>query len=174
MGARAFAPGERLVREGQHPATRIYFLLEGAVRVYYLTDGAEHTRNFTFEGRFATAYDSVLTGCPARITIEALEPVRTLHFDGALLAAMYRRHPIWEHMGRRIAERIWLEKEDKEHRLRVYSAEEHYRLLIERGWQGLERVPLRHVASYLGVTPETLSRIRARMRTEPGGVDAAS
>jgi hypothetical protein len=63
----------------------------------------------------------------------------------------------------------WMQHQDKEMRFRVYGPEAHYRLLLERGSPLIGRVPLRHLASYLQITPETLSRIRRRVRVEPAG-----
>lgn len=155
-----FRRGEHLLREGS-VARRMYFILRGSTRTYYLTDGREMTRNFTFEGRFAGS--SVLAGRAAHVSIQALEPTDVLGFPGDLLSVMYDRHRCWERIGRCIAEMYWLEKEEKELRFRSHTPEEHYRLLVARGSLMTRRVPLRHLASYLGVAPETLSRIRARI-----------
>jgi CRP-like cAMP-binding protein len=152
--------GEHLVREGG-VVHRKYFILRGCTRTYYLADGREMTRNFSFEGRFAGS--SVLAGRAAHVSVQALEPTDVLGFSGDLLAVMYDRHRCWERIGRRVAEEFWLEKEEKELRFRLHSPEEHYRLLVARGHLMTRRVPLRHLASYLGVAPETLSRIRARI-----------
>ena len=160
---RHFRRGEHLVREGS-VVHRKYFILRGCTRTYYLADGREMTRNFTFEGRFAGS--SVLAGRAAHVSVQALEPTDALGFPGDLLAVMYDRHRCWERIGRRIAEQAYVEKEDKEQRLRRLTPEEHYRLLVARGHPMVTRVPLRHLASYLGVRPETLSRIRRRVRVD--------
>jgi CRP/FNR family transcriptional regulator, anaerobic regulatory protein len=157
---RHFRRGEHLVREGS-VAHGKYFIVRGCTRTYYLADGREMTRNFTFEGRITSA--SVLVGRTAHVSVQALEPTDTLCFPADLLAVMYDRHRCWERLGRRVAEEYWLEKEEKELRFRQHTPEEHYRLLVARGHLMTRRVPLRHLASYLGITPETLSRIRARI-----------
>jgi len=79
---------------------------------------------------------------------------------------MYNRHPCWDRFGRRILEAQWLRQSDKARRFRVYSPEEHYKLLIERRSPIIDRVPLNQLASFLLITPETLSRIRARIRSK--------
>ena len=155
-----FRRGEHLVREGS-VGKRMYFILRGSTRTYYLADGREATRNFTFENRFAGS--SLLAGRAMTVSVQALEPTDALGFPGDLLPVMYDRHRCWERIGRRIAENYWLEKEEKELRFRMHTPEEHYRLLVARGALMTRRVPLRHLASYLGVAPETLSRIRARI-----------
>jgi CRP/FNR family transcriptional regulator, anaerobic regulatory protein len=165
---RHFRRGEHLQREGS-VIKRMYFILRGSTRTYYLSDGREAIRNFTFENRFAGS--TVMTGRVTHVSIQALEPTDTLEFPGDLLPVLYDRHRCWERIGRCVAEKYWLEKEEKELRFRLYSPEEHYRLLVEGRHLMTRRVPLRHLASYLGIAPETLSRIRARIAAaEPGAV----
>jgi CRP-like cAMP-binding protein len=162
---RDFAPREYLVREG-HPTSAIFFIVSGLVRMYYNRDGRELVRGFDMEGRWAAVYESVLTGEPSTFSIEALEPTRTISFNGQILKALYDRHPCWDRFGRRILEAQWIRQSDKARRFRVYTPEEHYRLLIARKSPLIDRVPLNQLASFLQITPETLSRIRTRIREE--------
>ena len=163
--SRNFAPRQHIVREG-HPSPCVHFIVSGLVRLYYNRDGRELVRGFDYEGRWATAYESVLTGEPASFSIEALEFTHTVSFTSDTLRAAYNRHPCWDRFGRRILEAQWIRQSDKARRFRVYSAEEHYRLLIARRSPLIDRVPLNQLASFLQITPETLSRIRARIRAE--------
>jgi len=165
MLAREFAPREHIVREGR-PAPYVHFIVSGLVRLYYNREGRELVRGFDFENRWAAAYESVLTGEPATFSIETLEPTRTLSFTAETLRLLYNRHPCWDRFGRRILEAEWVRQADKARRFRVYSPEEHYKVLIARRSPIIDRVPLNQLASYLHVTPETLSRIRARIRSE--------
>ncbi len=139
------------------------------MRLYYNHDGRELLRGFDYEGRFVAAYVSVLTGEPAILSVQALEPTHTLAFPGDLLRSLYERHPCWDRFGRRVLEMQWTREMDRARRFRIYAPEEHYRLLIERGSPLVDRVPLNQLASYLQITPETLSRIRARIRGENRG-----
>ncbi len=162
---RRFGAREHLVWEGRPDAT-IHFILSGLVRLYYNEDGDELVQGFDMENRFVTAYESVLTGGPALFSVQALEPTHTMAFDGNALRSMYEQHPCWDRFGRRILEAQWLRQTDKARRFRVYTPEEHYRLLIARGSPIIDRVPLNQLASFLRIAPETLSRIRARIRDE--------
>ena len=159
---RDFSARDHLVREG-HSTSAIHFIVSGLVRLYYNRDGRELVRGFDFEGRWATVYESVLTGDPSTFSIETLEPTRTISFSARVLDALYARHPCWDRFGRRILEAQWIRQSDKARRFRVYSPEEHYRLLIARRSPLIDRVPLNQLASFLQITPETLSRIRGRL-----------
>ena len=162
---RHFDRREHLFRQGRREPS-IRYIVSGLVRLYYHEDGREVVRGFDYECRFVTAYESVLTGGPATFSAQAIEPTRTLGFSGDLLARLYERHPCWDRVGRRILESQWLRTIDKERRFRVYTPEQHYRLLLARRSPLIERVPLNQLASFLQIAPETLSRIRARVRRE--------
>ena len=162
---RHFRPREHLFRQDK-PAPYIHYILNGLVRLFYNEDGREIVRGFDYETRFVTAYESVLTGGPATFSCQAIEPTHTLSFTGDVLARMYNRHPCWDRFGRRILELQWIRQIDKDRRFRVYAPEQHYRLLLERRSPLIDRVPLNQLASFLQVTPETLSRIRARVRRD--------
>ena len=158
-----FAARQHLFREGRS-APLILFILSGLVRLYHNEDGRELVRGFDYEDRFIADYESVLTGGPASFSAQALEPVHALAFPAALLETLYARHPCWDRVGRRMIELHWVRQADKERRFRLHSAEAHYRALIARRSPLIERVPLNQLASFLRVTPETLSRIRPRLR----------
>lgn len=160
---RHFAAGQHLFREGE-AALDVHFILSGIARLYHLSDGAERVRGFDYEGRFVAVCEALLLQQTSSLNVDALEPLHTLTFPGGLLHELYERHPCWDRIGRRVLEHQWLRHQDKEQRFRMYSPEAHYRLLIERDSPLLHRIPLRQLASYLRVTPETLSRIRTRIR----------
>jgi CRP-like cAMP-binding protein len=153
---------QHLIREGQ-PAPTIHFIVSGLVRLYYNHDGRELVRGFDYESRFVSAYESVISGEPASFSVQALEQTHTVAFTGDMLRAAYGRHPCWDRIGRRVLEEEWLRQADRARRFRVHSPEEHYALLIERRSPLIDRVPLNQLASFLGIAPETLSRIRARL-----------
>lgn len=163
---RHFARGDHLFREGR-AAADVHFIVSGLVRLYHGGDGTEFVRGFDFEGRFVAMYESVLTGCPSGLNVQALEPVHTLVFPGAVLLRLYDRHACWDRLGRRILEWQWVRRQDKEMRFRLHDPEAHYRLLLARGSPLIGRVPLKQLASYLRITPETLSRIRRRVQDAP-------
>ena len=160
---RQFRPREHLVREGL-THSHLFYVVSGLVRNYHNDEDGELVRGFDFEGRFAGVYECALAAAPSTMSVQALERTHTLAFPGVVMAQLYDRHPCWDRVGRKLLEEQWTRRQDKEMRFRSYTAEEHYRLLIQRRSPLIERVPLRHLASYMRITPETLSRIRARLR----------
>jgi CRP-like cAMP-binding protein len=150
-----------LIREGERE-TRIGYVARGVFRIYCTREAREINLGFDCEDRFVSAYESFVTRAPSTVAIQALEDAELLTFDRETLRAAYARHACWERIGRLMAEEQTLRKTRKERELRCLSPEERYLRLHERGLPWLARVPQYHVASFLGITPETLSRIRAR------------
>lgn len=157
---RSFDAEAWLLRGGE-TATSGYLLERGLAREYYVgEDGTEHTRRFIQAGELTGSLLDLLSGRPAVTFIQALEPTRTLCFDYARFVALCDQHADLQRIARRFTEFLYLSKAQREHELLALSARER----LER-WQrehpGLDaRVSRRHVASYLGVTPEHLSRLR--------------
>jgi CRP-like cAMP-binding protein len=136
----------------------------GLFRLYYTTpDGAEYNKNFCGQNEFVASYSSLLMNKPAYFSIQAL-------MDGELLVVRFQdfealcdRHACWEKLGRKISERMFISKEKRERELLMYSAEERYRQFLGQYKHLENRIPQYHIASYLGITPVALSRIRRRL-----------
>jgi CRP-like cAMP-binding protein len=158
-----FGRRAHLFRAGDVPVL-VHYIVRGLVRNYQNDDGRELVHGFDYEGRFTAAYASLITAQPCHLNVQAIEETHTLALPGVVLLELYQRHACWDRVGRKILEDAEVRRHDKEMRFRRYTPEEHYKLLIERRSPLIDRVPLRHLASYLGITPETLSRIRGRQR----------
>lgn len=170
MQPRVFDTGACLLEGGQ-PARWCFFVARGLVREYYLgTGGEEHTRAFITEGLFTGSLSDLLSGRPAVTWIQALEPTETLAFSYAAYDALCARHGDLNHLARRFAETLYQRKARREHELLAWSAAERY-----AQWCALHpaldaRISRRALASYLGITPEHLSRLR-RSRRAPESLD---
>src|SRR5262245_27438280 len=159
LAPRRFSKGERFVEPGDRRGL-VGLVRSGLFRFYYVdADGREATKTFRGPGELAAAYAELLMGVPSRTFVEALEDSELLVAPYAELLRLYARHPGWQELGRRVAERFYVNKERREFELLQLPAAERYRL-FDREYPGLAaRIPQYHVASYLGITPVALSRI---------------
>lgn len=158
------------------PMQNVFFVARGLLRMYYLdADGRSWNKSFVQEGYFAGAFSSYLLGLPAPFGIEALEPTSVLAARWADVEALFDRHPALERLGRRFAEWLLVRKELRERALLELDATARYEEFLRDHADVAGRIPNYHVASYLGVTEVTLSRIRRKLgrtasQSSPGGV----
>ena len=156
--------GDHLLRAGETPRS-LAFVQSGLLRLYYLDDeGREFTKSFCAEGELVAAYSALLIGQPSRLFIEALENAQLLVADYAAYTALASGHPCWALVNQRRAEALFIKKEQREAALLLDDAETRYRQFLAEHPGLEERVRQHHIASYLGITPVALSRIRARLR----------
>ncbi|PJZ27792.1 Crp/Fnr family transcriptional regulator [Leptospira kmetyi] len=153
--------GDFLIRQGKIP-TEFAFVFSGVLREYYLTpDGTEYIKSFNFPGEFTGSYFDLLTKQPSTCNIRAITDCKLAVANFSHLTELYDTHIAWERLGRMVAENLFLKKARREYELLALSAEERYELL-KRNYPNIEDViPQYHIASYLGITPVSLSRIRS-------------
>lgn len=156
--------GGHFLRAGERPES-LAFLASGIMRLYYLGEnGDEFTKSFCTAVDLVAAYSALLRSEASRLSIEAIE-------DSTLLVLPYCTYRIladgracWETLDRRIAEELFVKKERREAELLLDDAAARYANFLS-AYPGLEdRILQRHVASYLGISPVSLSRIRAKKR----------
>ncbi len=155
--------GSFFVQAGEVPQT-LGFVISGLLRLYYIDgSGNEFTKSFCIENSFVAAYSALLLREPSRLFVETVE-------DSLLLVAKYDTYQTlssegncWQIINRKLAETLFIKKEKRESELLLDDATTRYlRFLTE--YPGLEtRLKQYHIASYLGVTPVTLSRIRMQL-----------
>ena len=160
---RVIAKHEIFAKEGK-VASDIGFILVGNMRHYYTRDGEEKTTYFYFENHFVSAYISCITNTPSELTIEAMTDCSLLVFRYEDMKKLYGVSHKWERFGRLLAEYLAIGLEQRMTSLLMLSPEERYIQLLESNKQKIiERMPQHYVSSYLGITPVSLSRIRARL-----------
>lgn len=155
---------EFLIQKGER-ATEISFLLRGSCRVFYDKDGEEWTTYFCFENSLVAAYLSCLTGQPSTLSIQALEDCELLSFSYQTLTGLYQPFPVYETFGRKLAEYLFMGLDTRLSDQLMLSPEERYQRFLDAPQKQkiLQRVPQQYIASYLGITPVSLSRIRRRI-----------
>lgn len=141
----------------------VCFIESGSFRFFHeREDGSEWVTAFFFAGDFVTNYRSVITNQPSSHHIEAMQDAVILSIQKADLFRLYLEFHALDRLGRRIAEGLYLTVAHRLDSFLYESPEERYEALLQRNSRLLTEVPQYMIASYLGVKPETLSRIRAR------------
>jgi len=153
---------ETLSRQGE-VARNLYFVELGCLRVY-ATDvrGAEHVLRFAVEGWWLSDFHSFFTGEPSGHAIAALERSRLLGITRDDQERLCREHPVFEHYFRRMLEGLAVATHRRLLGMMAGSADERYADFLRTYRSIAQRLPQHQVASYLGITPEALSRLRAR------------
>lgn len=161
LRTRDFPRGEMLLSEGEVSKT-FFFNAEGIVRLFYLREGEERTAYFYPEGTFISAYESFVRQEPSKLNLQAMERTILVEISFEAAAALLQYSNKFD-----VLARIAMEDELISHQriiaaLLTLSPEERYAHLLEENPAIFQRVPQRHIASYLGVKPESLSRIKKR------------
>ena len=158
----AFPKGHVLIRQDTI-CRRIYFIETGLARTYYYKDGRDVTDWLAAEGDLVGSMVSFLTQQPDRRIVELLEPSRLWAIPRPELEGLYARHHEIERLGRLLVGSGLIQMQQRFDDLHFASAAERYQTLLSRNASFVQRVPLGMIASYLGISQETLSRIRARV-----------
>lgn len=140
----------------------LYFIAKGGVRIYHLNKGKEYSIDFRFENQFTSSYASFLTRTPSRQYMETIENsiLYRIPYD-FLMELSYTTLP-GAILSKINAEQLFIEKELREASLRLDSPDERYINLLQNKKHWLQRVPQHYIASFLHMTPETLSRVKKR------------
>lgn len=156
-------PGEILVRAGS-PAESFYLIVEGMVRYFYSDpDGKERNKAFFREGQFIGSLSAFLTRQVVPFNIQALEPSRFLRISLAQLESLQLIHgQLVERLISAVARELFVRNEQREAILLTGSAEQRYAWMKTHEAWLLDRVPQYQLASYLGMEPVSLSRLKKK------------
>lgn len=162
LTVRTIAKGKHLLESGSIE-NQLSYVQSGIVRLYIPYEDHDVTFGFVFSDQFVSAYDSFLTRLPSSYGIQALIPTTIYSIDYAGLQEVYQQTNAGNLIGRRHAEQLFLIKSKRELSLLTSSAEERYLSLFKERPDLIRNIPLKYIASYIGVTPQALSRIRKRI-----------
>jgi len=142
----------------------ISFIEEGIIRLLIPKNKEEDiTFGFSFENEFISAYDSFLTQSPSQYQLETLAETSMLSISFSDLQEVYQHTKIGNLIGRLVAERLYILKSNRVLALLNDSAEQRYLNLFTERPNLIKEIPLKYIASYIGVTPQSLSRIRKQI-----------
>jgi CRP-like cAMP-binding protein len=156
--------GDRYLRQGE-PYNFGCFVVDGLLELYYTTeDGSESTFRFSKEYEFAAGYVGLLTHTPSECSIRALEASTICEIAYPEWLKLMAKYKNWETVGRKVAEVEFVNRAKREELLLIHDAKRRYLLFKESRPDLLARVPQHKIASYLGMTPVSLSRIVGQLR----------
>lgn len=139
----------------------IVFVGKGMLRQFYYKNGKDVTEHFSYEGCILMCIESLLKQEPTRLMVETLEPAIIYMFPYDMLQILIQDNKEINILYRKILEYSLIVSQIKADSWRFEAARERYNLLFERHPEIIKRAPLAHIASYLLMTPETLSRVRS-------------
>jgi len=139
------------------------FIESGIVRLYFEKIENDITFDFSFEGTFFSSYKSFITRKPSEYNIQTLTDVELYSISYENLQKVYVETPKGNMFGRMAAEGLYLKKFDRELSLLTKTAEQRYLNLFKEQPKLIKEIPLQYIASYIGITPQALSRIRKRI-----------
>lgn len=164
IDVRRVKKGVLLLREGQFINTS-YYLFKGCIREYYLKDGEEKTVAFYTTGDIIMDGGSILNNARSSVNWECVCESIVSVFRASVEKEMYKRFPRLESLCRIETEKQYSNYKNAVNTYLSSSPEERYENLVKTRPEIFQLVPLYHIASYLGVKPESLSRIRNRLRS---------
>ena len=156
---RKVSKDEVLVKEGEF-SYELYYIAKGGARAYYLKDGKTITDWFAFENDFISSIVSFFLGVPSQHYIEVLEDTTFMVLQLKDIEMLCEKHHDFERLGRLSTTKTMIQLQQRIVSLQFKTSKERYENLLEKYPQIELRAPLGDIASYIGITQETLSRIR--------------
>lgn len=160
---RSFGKGEVILPAG-HTEHFLSIVLSGLTR-HFVTNanGEDVSFDFSFKNDFNCAFASFITAQPSHVGVEAIQPTVLASMPFDFLQGLYAKHPESNYIGRFAVEQYYLWREQREVSLLIDTPEERYLRLVQKQPHFLQEVPLKYLATYLNIKPESLSRIRKRI-----------
>lgn len=156
-----FAKNDLFLSEGE-VCKSIGFIEKGSMRLYYDSPEKEACNDFFFENSVIGSFASFLTEMPSLVSIAAIEDCEVILFEKSDLINLTQKYLSLKRLANVVLQEQFIRAEKREEALLKFSPEKRFKNLLEEHPKIFKRVPLHYVASYLNITPETLSRYRNR------------
>lgn len=153
---------QTVIRKGKY-VTKYYFITSGGIRIVIDTPEKEVTAWLIFENNFFSELESIKTRQVSKSKVLTIGKTEILSIEAKKMHEFYDRYPKWQEFGRLMMEEVFLNLVDTLMSFQIMDAETRYLQLLEKS-DVINRVPLKQLASYLGITPNSLSRIRKNIR----------
>lgn len=160
-----FTSKEIIIREGQ-TFNKMFFLKRGIARFFTIKDGIEITTNVFFKDSFPIDFHAYITEEPTKYFFEALTDCEITILPKSFIIETYEKNQLMQKFGRLIAEKSFVQLSERINSLFNLTPEERYLELLENKPHYFKKLPQYIIASYLGVKPESLSRIKKRLHTK--------
>ena len=152
-----------LIKESNKKEKYLSIIIEGSAGIFLWKENSTICVDLCYENEFFGDYLSFLTQEPTELYTQAIEPTEILSISFSDLNELYNSSTIGINIGRIASESLFIHKQTQQIDLLMLTAEERYLKLLERQPQIVQRTPQKHIASYLGITPESFSRIRKKI-----------
>lgn len=156
-----FLPKKTFLLEFGKVASSLFYIQKGLARAFYLLDGEEITFYLAIDGQFIGAVPSLFHGQPSLCAIQLVENAEVFSFNYQEFENCCGRHHDLERAARKLSSLVILREQERIEGLRLHSAQERYQMVEQRHPGISNRCPLKYIASYIGISPVSLSRIRA-------------
>lgn len=154
-----------LITKAGEVETNLYFLTKGIVRIFFLKGKNEITFNIAKEGTITSSSNSFFTGKPSRYTLEVLEPVTALVLSKKKLDELYTSSKKWQRFGRLVITFFVLRQERGILEMAKFTPRERFVRFVENNPEFIQRVSQKHLSSFLGIKPETFTRMKRHLMT---------
>lgn len=155
-------PNHSILHESGKVCNHFYIITSGIARVFYYKEDKDITCHFAAEEETITAIDSFIQRKKSKYYIETLEDLEAMVVSHNNLENLFKKHPKYEHFGRLFLQQAYIDLVERIDDLQLHTAHERYETLLEKKPYLFKRVASKHIASFLGMTPETFSRVRGK------------
>jgi CRP-like cAMP-binding protein len=158
-----FEKGEVILRAGE-VENYMYFLVDGVTRIFQNKNDIEYTLRFNFPLSVFNSYVSFISCKASLVNVEAITAVKVFCMSVSDMESLYDESLRGDRVGRRLIELLYVEREMKELQMHSHTAEDYYCELLKNNKNLTSKIPQKYLASYLGITPESLSRIKRNLK----------